>query len=92
MKTLEQLQQSAEETIYIWGYDTQRELFRDISTGRAGLQWVDVYNDIETLEDEEIKQFAYNCRAIDMNNISDEDVKNLTTLVWASMMAYGINF
>ena len=92
MKTLRELQRATEETISIWGFDTQREFFKDISTGRHGTRWVDIYNDIAKIDDDEIRSFANGCMAIDLNNLSDQDVKDLTTLVWASMMAAGIDF
>ena len=90
MKTLRELQKKTDDTIAMWGYQEQREYFDAISSGTWYIKWSDVYEKIEKIDDPEIKEFSEKCKSIDLNKLSNQDVKDLTTLVWASIMTDGI--
>lgn len=91
MKTLRELQKKTDDTINRWGYQEQRDYFASISSGNWYVQWSDIYSNIDKINDPEIKKFAEKCKSIDLNKLSNQDVKDLTTLMWASIMADGVD-
>lgn len=86
MKTLKDYQNKTDETLKEWGYGSQRELIDRISDGEFG-GWIQVYKDIpESINDREILDFIESCKSIDLNRLSKDDIKNLITLVWISLL------
>ena len=91
MKTLKELQEKTDDTIAQWGYQEQRDYIASISSGNWYVQWSDIYSNIDKIDDPEIKEFAEKCKSIDLNKLSNQDIKDLTTLVWASIMTDGVD-
>jgi hypothetical protein len=89
MKTLKDYQNKTDETLKEWGYESQRDLIALISGGEFG-GWTQVYKDIlDNITDRDILDFVESCKSIDLNKLSKDDIKNLVTLVWISILCNG---